>query len=260
MTKSILKDLPFDLDPQRLPRHVAIIMDGNGRWAAQQGLPRVAGHRQGANTLKQLLRCCKDWGIGALTVYAFSTENWQRPHAEVDCLMIMFERMLRKELAEMHQAGVRIRFLGDRVTLHPALQRAIERSTAETAHNQAIEFNVAINYGSRSEITHACRQIAIAIACGELAPAAITEELLARHLDTTGSCDPDLLIRTSGEQRLSNFLLWQLAYTEMYFTDAHWPEFDRAEFHKALLAFQKRDRRFGAIAPALTPQPSALIA
>jgi undecaprenyl diphosphate synthase len=243
----LLRTLPTDLDPRGLPNHVAVIMDGNGRWATRQGLPRIAGHRRGARVIKELLRCCKDWGVGALTAYAFSTENWRRPTEEVDFLMVLFERLLRKELTEMHQEGVRIRFLGDLSALPNALRREIERSMTETAHNDAVEFNVAINYGSRHEITHACREVAERIHRGELSPDAITEELLERHLYTTGSSDPDLLIRTSGEQRLSNFLLWQLAYTEMYFTETLWPEFDRVEFHKALLAYQNRDRRFGAV-------------
>jgi undecaprenyl diphosphate synthase len=236
--------LPSDLHSQCLPKHVAVIMDGNGRWANQRGLPRIAGHRQGAKALKDLLRCCKDWGIGALTAYAFSTENWRRPTAEVDFLMLLFEKMLRKELTEMHQEGVRIRFLGDLSELSPALQREITRAMKETANNCAIDFNVAINYGSRSEIVRACQQLAQRVSQGEMAATAISEEMISQHLYTTGS-DPDLLIRTSGEQRLSNFLLWQLAYSEMYFTDAFWPDFGRPEFHQALLAFQSRDRRFG---------------
>jgi len=237
--------LPADLNPQCLPKHVAVIMDGNGRWANQRGLPRVAGHRQGAKTLKDLLRCCKDWGIGALTAYAFSTENWRRPTAEVDFLMVLFEKMLRKELKAMHKEGVRVRFLGDLSALSPVLQREMTRAMSETAHNTAIDFNVAVNYGSRSEIVHACQQIARKVEAGEMGAEDVSESLISQHLYAPG-CDPDLLIRTSGEQRLSNFLLWQLAYTEMCFTDVFWPDFDRAEFHRALLTFQRRDRRFGS--------------
>jgi undecaprenyl diphosphate synthase len=248
--------LPPDLHPQSLPKHVAVIMDGNGRWANQRGLPRIAGHRQGAKVLKDLLRCCKDWGIGALTAYAFSTENWRRPTAEVDFLMLLFEKMLRKELKEMHREGVRIRFLGDLSELSPALQREIARAVEETANNRAIDFNVAINYGSRSEIVQACQQVAQKVSRGEISAAAISEEVLSEHLYTAG-CDPDLLIRTSGEQRLSNFLLWQLAYTEMYFTDAFWPDFGRDEFHRALLTFQSRDRRFGNAQDAVANSPVA---
>ena len=237
--------LPSDLYPQALPQHVAVIMDGNGRWANQRGLPRIAGHRQGAKTLKDLLRCCKDWGIGALTAYAFSTENWRRPTAEVDFLMVLFEKMLRKELKEMHKEGVRIRFLGDLSQLSPTLQKEISRAMEETAYNTAIDFNVALNYGSRNEIAQACQQIAEKVEQGAIAAQEVSEELISQHLYTQGGKDPDLLIRTSGEQRLSNFLLWQLAYTEMYFTNVFWPDFDRIEFHQALLTFQRRDRRFG---------------
>ena len=241
---SLYSVLPTDLNPHCLPKHVAVIMDGNGRWANQRGLPRVAGHRQGAKVLKDLLRCCKDWGIGALTAYAFSTENWSRPTVEVNFLMVLFEKMLRKELKEMHQEGVRIRFIGDLSGLSPTLQGEISRAMEETAHNTSIDFNVAINYGSRSEIVHACQQVAQKVEKGEIASGDVSEDMISQHLYTTGS-DPDLLIRTSGEQRLSNFLLWQLAYTEMYFTNAFWPDFDRGEFHRALQVFQRRDRRFG---------------
>lgn len=241
---SLYSVLPTNLNPHGLPQHVAVIMDGNGRWANQRGLPRVAGHRQGAKVLKDLLRCCKDWGIGALTAYAFSTENWSRPTVEVNFLMVLFEKMLRKELKEMHREGVRIRFIGDLSGLSLALQREISRAMRETANNTSIDFNVAINYGSRSEIVHACQQVAQKVEKGEITSGEVSEEMISQHLYTTGS-DPDLLIRTSGEQRLSNFLLWQLAYTEMYFTNAFWPDFDRGEFHRALQVFQRRDRRFG---------------
>ena len=241
---SLYSVLPNDLNPQCLPNHVAVIMDGNGRWANQRGLPRVAGHRQGAKVLKDLLRCCKDWGIGALTAYAFSTENWRRPTSEVDFLMVLFEKMLRKELKEMHREGVRIRFIGDLSELSPSLQREIKRAMEETANNTAVDFNVAINYGSRNEIVQACQQVAQKVERGEMAASSISEETISQHLYTVGS-DPDFLIRTSGEQRLSNFLLWQLAYTEMYFTQAFWPDFDRGEFHRALQTYQLRDRRFG---------------
>ena len=253
---SLYSVLPNDLNPQCLPNHVAVIMDGNGRWANQRGLPRVAGHRQGAKVLKDLLRCCKDWGIGALTAYAFSTENWRRPTSEVDFLMVLFEKMLRKELKEMHREGVRIRFIGDLSELSPSLQREIKRAMEETANNTAVDFNVAINYGSRNEIVQACQQVAQKVERGEMAASSISEETISQHLYTVGS-DPDFLIRTSGEQRLSNFLLWQLAYTEMYFTQAFWPDFDRGEFHRALQTYQLRDRRFGnakdAVAVAAKP-------
>jgi undecaprenyl diphosphate synthase len=246
MTHSLIT-LPSDLDVNRLPQHVAVIMDGNGRWATRQGLPRIAGHRQGARTLKELLRCCKDWGIGALTAYAFSTENWRRPTEEVDFLMLLFERLLRRELVEMQREGVKISFVGDLAALPTVLQREIQRAIAETLHNQAIHFTVAINYGSRAEMVNACRQIAEQVQQQELKPEAVNEALISQNLYTAGTSDPDLLIRTSGEMRLSNFLLWQLAYTELYFTDCLWPDFDRTEFHQALLSYQGRDRRFGQL-------------
>lgn len=240
--------IPPDLDPQRLPQHVAVIMDGNGRWATKQGLPRVAGHRGGARVLKEILRCCKDWGIKALTAYAFSTENWQRPSFEVNFLMMLFERLLDRELAQMQQEGVRISFVGDLSALPVSLQREIERSLAQTANNQAIDLTIALNYGSRDEIIKVCRQVAIQVQRGEISPEQINASLLEQHLYTASLPDPDLLIRTSGEMRLSNFLLWQIAYTEIYFTDILWPDFNRAAFHRALLDYQRRDRRRGQIA------------
>jgi undecaprenyl diphosphate synthase len=247
MTSTLYSKLPADLDPQKLPQHVAVIMDGNGRWATKRGLPRIAGHRQGAKTLKELLRCCKDWGIGGLTAYAFSTENWQRPIEEVDFLMHLIERMLRRELIEMHHEGLRISVIGDLSALPKSLQKQMEISMAETANNNAVHFTMAVNYGSRNEIMTACRQIAELVQKGEINPEDVNESLVTQNLYTNGTPEPDYLIRTSGEQRLSNFLLWQLAYTEMYFTDDFWPDFDRVAFHQALLSYQKRDRRFGKL-------------
>ncbi len=240
-----LLNLPADLDCQRLPKHVAAIMDGNGRWARQRSLPRVVGHRQGAIALKSLLRCCKDWGIESLTVYAFSTENWRRSGEEVNFLMVLFEHLLRKELVEMHAEAVRLRFIGELSSLPRSLQSEIEQAMTKTADNQAIQFNVAMNYGSRRELAQVCHQIAQHVQQGRLDPETIDETLVNQYLYTADLPDPDLLIRTSGERRLSNFLLWQLAYTELYFTDTLWPDFDRQEFHRALLAYQSRERRFG---------------
>ncbi|MFS0518782.1 isoprenyl transferase [Nostoc sp. UIC 10607] len=239
--------LPTDLNPQKIPQHIAVIMDGNGRWATSRGLPRIAGHRQGARTLKELLRCCKDWGVKALTAYAFSTENWQRPVEEVDFLMHLFERLLHRELAQMHREGVRISFIGDLSALPKSLQTEMERSMTETLNNQAIHFTVAVNYGSRNEITRVCRQVAQLVQQGELSPQEVNESLVEQHLYTADTPEPDLLIRTSGEMRLSNFLLWQMAYTEMYFTDIFWPDFNREAFYQALLSYQSRDRRFGQV-------------
>jgi undecaprenyl diphosphate synthase len=247
MNSQLLTKLPASLDAAKIPQHVAAIMDGNGRWAKQRGLPRIAGHRQGANIVKSLLRCCKDWGIANFTVYAFSTENWGRPEAEVNFLMQLFEGLLDSELAEMHDEGVRLRFLGDRSQVPLSLRKMMEKSMEKTASNQAVNFNVAINYGSRNEIIQAARSIAHQIQSGELKPEDIDDSLFANHLDTVGLPDPDLLIRTSGEQRLSNFLLWQLAYTEIYITDTFWPDFDGGEFVKAIADYQGRERRFGMV-------------
>jgi len=247
MTAKLLHKLPPDLDKLRLPHHVAVIMDGNGRWAKTKGFPRIIGHRQGVDALKDLLRCCKDWGIGALTAYAFSTENWGRPLEEVDFLMVLFERILRREMAEMCAEGVRITFVGDLAALPPSLQAEINQSMAATANNQAIHFTVAINYGSRNEIIKVCRQVAESVQKGEVKLEEVDENLFNQHLYTAGESDPDLLIRTSGEMRLSNFLLWQMAYSEIYVTDTLWPDFDRTEFHRALCSYQRRDRRFGKV-------------
>ncbi len=243
----VLQDLPPDLKRERLPRHVAVIMDGNGRWAKRQGLPRIMGHKRGVDVLKELLRCCKDWGIQALTAYAFSTENWGRPLEEVDFLMTLFERVLRKELREMVQENVQIKFVVNLNALPPSLQAEIERSMTDTQQNRAIRFTVATNYGGRQEIMHACRAIAHQVQQGLLQPDEIDEALFERHLYTAGICDPDLLIRTSGEMRISNFLLRQMAYAEMYITETLWPDFDRTEFHRALCSYQQRDRRFGKV-------------
>lgn len=242
-----LRELPADLARDRLPRHVAVIMDGNGRWAKKQGLPRIMGHRRGVDALKDILRCCKDWGIEALTAYAFSTENWGRPLEEVDFLMTLFERVLRQELKEMMQEDVKIRFAGNLNALPNTLRREIERSMDETRYNKGIQFTVATNYGGRQEILQACRAIAAEVQQGSLQLDEINEAVFEHHLYTAGICDPDLLIRTSGEMRISNFLLWQVAYAELYVTDTLWPDFDRAEFHRALSAFQQRDRRFGKV-------------
>ncbi|HEY9803080.1 MAG TPA: isoprenyl transferase [Leptolyngbyaceae cyanobacterium] len=242
-----LLQLPSDLKRELLPKHVAVIMDGNGRWAKRQGLPRIMGHKRGVDALKDLLRCCRDWGIQALTAYAFSTENWKRPQEEVDFLMTLFQRVLRQELREMVEENVQIQFVGNLTALPRSLQEEISRSMEETKNNRGIKFSVATNYGGRQEILQACRAIAEKVQQGLLQPDEINEELFERHLYTAGIADPDLLIRTSGEMRLSNFLLWQMAYGEIYITDTLWPDFDRTEFHRALFAYQQRERRFGKV-------------
>ncbi len=252
MTAQLMLSLPPDLNPERLPRHVATIMDGNGRWATQRGLPRIEGHRRGVRALKEMLRTCKDWGIEFLTVYAFSTENWRRPDREVRFLMSLFERLLQQELAELQQEGVCIQFLGELAELPPSLREQMRHSMEATANNREVCFNIALNYGSQREIVRACRHLAEQARQGHLDPDSIDERTFSRALYTAGHPDPDLLIRTSGEMRLSNFLLWQLAYTEIYVTETLWPDFDRAAFYRALRAYQDRNRRFGRLQE--TPQ------
>ncbi len=245
MTAQLISTLSTELNLTTLPQHVAVIMDGNGRWAKQRGLPRIEGHRRGANTLKEMLRYCKNLGIKTLTAYAFSTENWGRPTGEVNFLMTLFEKLLQKELREMEAEEVCINFIGDITPLPPSLQQEMHYSMERTKTNQGVFFNVAINYGSRHEIVKACQKLAEKVQRGELTSEQIDEKAIARHLYTSASSDPDLLIRTSGEMRLSNFLLWQLAYTEIYVTDTLWPDFNQQQFDRALMSFQQRDRRFG---------------
>ena len=240
--------LPPGLDPGRLPAHVAVIMDGNGRWAGQRKLPRVMGHREGVEALKRTLRLCSDWGIGSLTAYAFSTENWNRPGEEVSFLMTLFERVLAKELKALEQEQVRIRFLGDLEQLPERLQQLIQDATERTASNSGIRFNVCTNYGGRRELVRAARLLAQEVASGARDPDSIDEQAFASKLLTAGEPDPDLLIRTSGEQRISNFLLWQLAYAELHITDVLWPDFDETALVSALMDFQNRQRRFGGVA------------
>ncbi|MGB5136616.1 MAG: isoprenyl transferase [Prochlorococcaceae cyanobacterium] len=247
LLRAARQPLPAALDAARLPAHVAVIMDGNGRWARRRGLPRVMGHRAGVEALKRTLRLCSDWGIGALTAYAFSTENWNRPGEEVSFLMALFERVLQRELEGLERERVRIRFLGDLAPLPPGLQQLIAEATARTQANEGIRFNVCTNYGGRAELVAAARRLAERVARGELDPAAIDEAAFAEGLHTAGERDPDLLIRTSGEQRISNFLLWQLAYAEMHITDVLWPDFDEAALLAALVDYQSRQRRFGGV-------------
>ena len=238
---------PAEINPQRLPAHVAVIMDGNGRWAQSRGLPRVMGHRAGVEALKATLRRCSDWGVKALTAYAFSTENWSRPGDEVNFLMTLFERVLERELQALEAERVRIRFLGDLEPLPSRLQSLIEEATQRTASNDGIHFNVCTNYGGRHELVIAARRLAERAASGELDPSEIDEHTLAGELFTACEIDPDLLIRTSGEHRISNFLLWQLAYAEIHVTDVLWPDFDREALVGAFLDYQSRTRRFGGL-------------
>jgi undecaprenyl diphosphate synthase len=240
-----LIELPADLDCTRLPQHVAVIMDGNGRWAKKRGFPRIMGHRRGADALRDLLRCCKDWGISALTVYAFSTENWGRSMEEVDFLMTLFENLFQVELKEMIAEEVKLAVVGNLDNVPSSLYNAIDRARTATQYNHGVQFTVAINYGGRQEIVRACQTIAAQVQQGLIKSTDIDENMLSQHLHTADLPDPDLLIRTSGEMRISNFLLWQLAYAEFYVTDTLWPDFDRRAFHQALLNYQQRHRRFG---------------
>ena len=246
---------PEALDPRRMPGHVAVIMDGNGRWAKARGLPRVMGHRAGVEALKSTLRHCSDWGVEALTAYAFSTENWSRPGDEVNFLMTLFESVLQRELQALEQEQVRIRFLGDLDALPVKLQALIAEATQRTSANSGIHFNVCTNYGGRRELVRASQRLAERVARGELEPSQIDENALAAELFTAGEPDPDLLIRTSGEQRISNFLLWQLAYAEIHVTDLCWPDFDAEALQLALQDYQSRQRRFGGLQ---SMQPHAL--
>ena len=227
-------------------------MDGNGRWAKARGLPRVVGHQAGVEALKSTLRQCSDWGIGALTAYAFSTENWSRPGDEVNFLMTLFEGVLQKELRSLEEEQVRIRFLGDLDGLPEKLQDLIDDATERTAKNSGIHFNVCTNYGGRRELVRAAQRLAKQVATGMIDPEAIDENSFARELFTAGDQDPDLLIRTSGEYRISNFLLWQLAYAEIHVTDVFWPDFNADVLKQALLDYQGRNRRFGGLDP-ITP-------
>ncbi len=227
----------------KIPRHVGIIMDGNGRWARQRGLPRVAGHQAGTENLRRVLRACVDFGIPILTVYAFSTENWGRPAAEVNALLSILERSIANETAELHANGVSVRHIGDSAGLPPRLRKSIAEAVALTRDNQRLILNVAFNYGGRAEIVQAVRRLM----ADRLAPGEVDEATLGRYLYTAGQPDPDLIIRTGGEMRLSNFLIWQAAYAEYYSTPTYWPDFDREELRKALEAFTARDRRFGLV-------------
>ena len=235
------------VDKTKMPRHVAIIMDGNGRWANLRGLLRSAGHTAGVKTLKQILKTAVNLKLEALTVYAFSTENWKRPPGEVDFLMHLFSDYLEQEKLEMHQNNVRIRFLGRTEDFAPALQKLIRESVELMKNNTGVKFNVAADYGGQDEIVRAAQKLARRVLAGELSPENISARIFEDELDTAGQPPVDLLIRTSGDLRVSNFLLWQAAYAEFWFTDTPWPEFTPEEFIDALIDFGKRNRRFGAL-------------
>jgi undecaprenyl diphosphate synthase len=231
-----------------VPRHVAIIMDGNGRWAAARGLPRSEGHRRGVEAVRRTVRAASDLGIEILTIFSFSSENWSRPRSEILDLLGLLRRFIRNDLAELHRNGVRVRVIGDLDSLEPDIRRLLREAEDLTRGNDQLTLVVAFNYGARQEIARAASRLAAAVAEGRLDPSAITAEALSRHLDAPDLPDPDLIIRTSGEQRLSNFLLWQAAYSELVFTPTYWPDFDRAQLEAAIAEFRQRERRFGGLA------------
>jgi len=235
------------IQPGRLPRHIAIIMDGNGRWAMRRGLPRLAGHRQGVEALRETTRACGELGIEILTVYAFSTENWERPKEEVDYLFGLLDEMLDKELPELHANGVRVRVIGRRTSLSPALVKKIEHAEALTAANDKLMLNVGFNYGGRAEIVDAAKRAVALAREGRLHEDEVDEAWFSQAMYTGGIPDPDLLIRTGGESRVSNFLLWQLAYAEIWFTRVCWPDFSRRHLLEAIVDFQRRERKFGRV-------------
>ncbi len=240
-----MKAVPLPGDPPPTPLHVAIIMDGNGRWAAARGLPRTAGHRRGAETARSIVEAAVEMGVGWLTLYGFSSENWSRPQSEVSDLMGLLRFYLRSEVDKLLESGVRLKVIGDRSRLAGDIVSLIESAEAQTAGNTRLQLMMALNYGGRHELVSAVRRLAEAVKTGKLRPDEIDEVAFARHLYTHGIPDPDLLIRTSGEKRISNFLLWQLAYTEFVFVETLWPDFSKEHFANAIREFQGRERRYG---------------
>ena len=235
---------------EQLPRHIAVIMDGNGRWAKRRLLPRTAGHKAGAEVFRKICQYASDIGVEYMTFYAFSTENWKRSEAEVGAIMNLLRDYLREmeeREAENEQGGYRICFIGKREGLPQDIREKMELVEARSAQKTRIQINIAVNYGGREELVHAAQELGKRIACGEMQPEEITEDALAQYLYTAGQPDPDLIIRPSGEQRLSNFLIWQAAYAEFYYDDVLWPDFTPADLDKAILAYQKRNRRFGGV-------------
>jgi undecaprenyl diphosphate synthase len=234
-----------DLDPAKLPRHVAVIMDGNGRWAKKKALSRIRGHEEGAESVRAVVRAGREIGIGWLTLYAFSEENWKRPKYEIEALMALLKRFLRAELKEMLDNGIRFQCIGRVGKLPQDVQQTLRETVEKTSHNTDMVLTLALSYGGRQEISDALAGIAKLIETGTLKSGDVSEDLIAKHLYTARMPDPDFLIRTSGEYRVSNFLLWQIAYAEIYTTPVSWPDFRKEEFVKALQAYQKRERRFG---------------
>ena len=246
------KESPVSNSDSRPPRHVAIVMDGNGRWARERKLPRFAGHTAGVDTVKGVVRACVEKGIEVLTLFAFSSENWRRPRDEVSMLMGLFVSALDQQVKKLHQNDIRLRVIGDRSAFNPALQKRIRDAETLTRDNSGLVLVIAANYGGRWDIVEATRALARAVAGGALEPEDISEQLLADHMSLKDLPEPDLFIRTGGEQRVSNFLLWDMAYTELYFTETLWPDFDRAALDQALASYARRQRRFGRTSEQVT--------
>ena len=235
------------LEPGRMPAHIAIIMDGNGRWAKKRSLPRLEGHRRGVETIEAVVSSCRDLSISCLTLFAFSTENWNRPADEVAGIMRLLKEFLGSQQAKLREKGIRLNVIGERYRLSEGVRQALDEAMAVTAEGERMVLTIALSYGGRAEIVRAARRMAAAVRAGRTDPDEIDERMFAAYLDTQDLPDPDLLIRTSGEMRLSNFLLWQLAYTEIFITDTFWPDFDVDELQTILQAYQRRERRFGKV-------------
>ena len=242
-----IRDLSLEIDKLRIPNHIAVIMDGNGRWGLNKGLTRSHGHNKGVSVLKNIIKFSKKLGIKVLTVYAFSTENWTRPHEEVNFLLNLFEKVLEKEIDELNRELIKINFIGELSPFSEKLRSKFKDAENITKHNKQFTLNICTNYGGRQELVKVAKELVKKSLTGEISPEQINEEMFESLLLTSDSQDPDLLIRTSGEKRISNFLLWQLAYSEIYITDVLWPEFDENEFYKAIIDYQSRNRRFGGI-------------
>ncbi len=241
-------DSELPIAAEKLPQHIAVIMDGNGRWGARSGIGRLAGHRRGVDNVRTLVELCVRWDIPYLTLFAFSSENWKRPKPEVEWLIKLLSGALDREVKELHEQGVRLQFIGDHAAFGRAVQSQIKAAAALTAANRKLTLTVALNYGGRWDLVQACVSVARRVHGEQIAPEDISADMISQSLSTGDIPEPDLFIRTGGEKRMSNFLLWQLAYTELYFTDCYWPDFDQAEFQKALADYAGRVRRFGGIA------------
>ncbi len=239
------------IDPDAVPAHIAVIMDGNGRWARQRNLPRIAGHQAGIQSVREILEASAELGVGALTLYAFSTENWKRPPSEVEALMELLREYLGREIDNLDRNDIRFGTLGDSSALSPVIQSELKHAVERTAANSGLRFNVALNYSGRDDLRRAVNTILSKAKDDPRLLEGISEEYISRHLYTADLADPDLLIRTSGEWRVSNFLLWQIAYSEIWVTDTLWPDFRRPHLYEAIIAYQKRERRYGGLTPAL---------